>query len=98
MENIEKLCQSYRLGKLKGEPEIVTNALMDVIPLVAAKCFDGMLGWLEYSIKRALGMEGTDVKDRQEGTQQAKGTIWELKKYEKQMEQLKEEIEAWNNI
>ena len=84
MENIEKLCQSYHLGKLKGEPEMITgglmhrmyhvstdqgeyavkllnpdimkrpealqnminsetvsNALKDVVPLVAAKCFDG---------------------------------------------------------
>ena len=54
--------------------------------------FDGMLGWLEYSIKRALGMEGTGAEDRQEGTQQVKGTIWELKKYENQMKQLKEWI------
>ena len=52
--------------------------------------FDGMLGWLEYSIKRALGMEGSEAKDRQEGMQQTKGTILELKKYENQIEQLKE--------
>lgn len=51
---------------------------------------DGMLGWLEYSIKRALGMEGSDAKDRQEGMQQTKGTILELKKYENQIGQLKE--------
>lgn len=57
---------------------------------VMACSFDGMLGWLEYSIKRALGMEGSDVKDRQEGMQQTKGTILELKKYENQIEQLKE--------
>lgn len=52
--------------------------------------FDGMLGWLEYSIKQALGMEGSEAKDRQEGMQQTKGTILELKKYENQIEQLKE--------
>lgn len=57
---------------------------------VMACSFDGMLGWLEYSIKRALSMEGSDVKDRQEGMQQTKGTILELKKYENQIEQLKE--------
>ncbi len=51
--------------------------------------FDGMLGWLEYSIKRAMGMEGTETKDRQEGMQQTKDTIRELKKYENQMKQLK---------
>ena len=57
---------------------------------VMACSFDGMLGWLEYSIKRALGMEGSKTKDRQEGMQQTKGTILELKKYENQIEQLKE--------
>ena len=57
--------------------------------------FDGMLGWLEYSIKRAVGMEGTDAKDRQEGMQQTKGTICELKKYENQMEQLKDWIKEY---
>ena len=28
MENIEQLCQSYRLGKLKRVPEMVTGGLM----------------------------------------------------------------------
>ncbi len=57
--------------------------------------FDGMLGWLEYSIKRALGMEGTDAKDRQEGMQQTKGTVYELKKYDNQMKQLKDWINEY---
>lgn len=52
--------------------------------------FDGMLGWLEYSIKRALGMEGTDAKERQEGMRQTKGTLYELQKYENQMGQLRD--------
>lgn len=57
--------------------------------------FDGMLGWLEYSIKRALGMEGIDAKEQQEGMQQTKGTVYELKKYENQMEQLKDWINEY---
>ncbi len=57
--------------------------------------FDGMLGWLEYSIKRALGMEGTDAKDRQEGMRQTKGTVYELKKYDNQMKQLKDWINEY---
>lgn len=52
-------------------------------------CFMGMLGWIEYNARRALGMEGTDIKDRQEGIQQVKSTINELKQQEKQAEQLK---------
>lgn len=51
--------------------------------------FDGMLGWLEYNLKRALGMEGTGINDQEEGIQQTQGTIYELKKYENQIEQLK---------
>lgn len=54
--------------------------------------FDGMLGWLQYSIKRALGMEGIDVKDKQEGMQQTKETVYQLKKYENQMKQLQDWI------
>ena len=57
--------------------------------------FDGMLGWLEYSVKRALGMEGTDNRDQQEGIQQTKGTVYELKKYENQMKQLKDWINEY---
>ncbi len=57
--------------------------------------FDGMLGWLEYSVKRALGMEGSGANDLQEGMQQAKGTIGDLKKYENQMKLLKEWINEY---
>ena len=51
--------------------------------------FDGMLGWLEYNLKRALGMEGTGINDQEEGIRQTQGTICELRKYENQIEQLK---------
>ncbi len=54
--------------------------------------FDGMLGWLEYNVKRALGLEGNDADDLQEGIQQIKGTLFELRRYESQTEQLKEWI------
>lgn len=60
--------------------------------------FDGMLGWLEYSIKRALGMEGADAKEQQEGMQQTKGTVYELKNYENQMEQLKNWINEYVSL
>ena len=59
--------------------------------VVLACSFDGMLGWLEYSLKRALGIEGADINEPQEGLHQTKSTIQELKKYENQIEQLK----AW---
>lgn len=57
--------------------------------------FDSMLGWLEYNVKRALGLEGISPADLQEGLQQAKGTINELKKYDAQITQLKERIEEY---
>ena len=57
--------------------------------------FDGMLGWLEYNVKRALCLEGTGANDKQERISQSIGTVDELKKYENQMRQLKEWIDEY---
>lgn len=54
--------------------------------------FDGMLGWLEYNVKRALGLEGSGSDEQKEGLEQMKGTICELKKYDSQAAQLKDWI------
>ena len=54
-----------------------------------------MLGWLEYNLKRALGLEGTGEKDQHEGIQQTISTISELKKYENQIGQLKDWIDEF---
>ncbi len=62
---------------------------------VLACSFDGMLGWLEYSIKRALGLDGNGADDLQEGMQQTQGTLYELKKYESQMKLLKDWINGY---
>lgn len=51
--------------------------------------FDGMLGWLEYNVRRAAGLCGSGEEERQLGTQQVLGTIAELKRQKVQMEQLK---------
>lgn len=56
---------------------------------------DGMLGWLEYNLKRALKMEGSNANDLEDGIQQTIGTISELKKYENQMGQLKDWIDEY---
>ena len=80
-ENFDALIRAYTESiNLSG---VSWDAVLDC-------SFDGMLGWLEYSVKRALGIEGTAAKDREEGMQQTKGTVYELKKYENQMEKLKE--------
>ena len=71
------------------ENKNIYNVHWDVI---LSCSFDGMLGWLEYNLKRALGLEGTGENDRQEGIQQTIGTISDLKKYENQIGQLKEWI------
>ena len=54
---------------------------------------DGMLGWLAYNVKRALGLEGSDTEDRKAGLQQMQGTIQELKQYDERIKQLKEWME-----
>lgn len=55
------------------------------------KCsYDGMLGWLEYSVKRTLGIEGSGTQDKQEGLRQTESTIRGLKMYEMQMDILLE--------
>jgi Ser/Thr protein kinase RdoA (MazF antagonist) len=60
------------------------------------KCsFDGMLGWLEYNIKRALGLEGSSSLDKQEGRQQVAGTINELIRYQEQTDILRRWIEEF---
>jgi thiamine kinase-like enzyme len=48
--------------------------------LVLDSGYGGMLGWLEYSLKRALGIEG---EDEELGRQQIIGTLAELQKYDK---------------
>ena len=58
------------------------------------KCsFDGMLGWLEYNVKRMCGLEGSKEEDRQEGSTQVVGTIGELKRYEEQIAVLRQWID-----
>ena len=52
--------------------------------------FDGMLGWLAYNVKRALGLEGSSEMDKREGEEQLIETIHELKRYDSCVEQLKD--------
>jgi Ser/Thr protein kinase RdoA (MazF antagonist) len=51
--------------------------------------FDGMLGWLEYNMRRAAGLLGNDEADRMEGRKQVEGTIAEIKRQKAQMVQLR---------
>jgi len=51
----------------------------------------GMLGWLEYSLKRSLWIECADDQEQQLGTEQVAETISALKRYAARMP----EIERW---
>lgn len=55
----------------------------------------GMLGWLEYNVKRALGIEASDDKEVKLGEEQIKGTIKELYAYQKKVELLRGWMVAW---
>lgn len=50
----------------------------------------GMLGWLEYNVKRALGIEVSDETERLLGESQVIGTIHELYAYQEKVRQLQE--------
>ncbi len=52
--------------------------------------FDGMLGWLNYNLKRALKIEGTGITDQEEGISQSIDTVSNLKKYEERIAVLRE--------
>lgn len=56
---------------------------------VLLRSFDGILGWLEYNMRRAAGMTGNDEADREEGKKQVEGTIAEIKRQKAQMEELR---------
>lgn len=56
---------------------------------VIPSSFHGMVGWLEYSIKRALGMEGDGDEERELGKEELIETINELKSYDEQVDELK---------
>ncbi len=49
---------------------------------------DGILGWLEYNVRRVAGLLENDEADREEGRKQVEGTVAEIKRQKMQMEQL----------
>ncbi len=51
--------------------------------------YAGMLGWLEYSFKRALGIESTDEEEKVLGAEQIAGTVKELVRYDSQIKIIK---------
>lgn len=52
---------------------------------VLASGYAGMLGWLEYSLRRALGIESKDENERRLGARQIIDTMTELERYDMRM-------------
>lgn len=57
---------------------------------VFAGSYAGMLGWLEYNVKRALGIEAADDEEIKLGKEQVEGTINALYDYQTKVELLKD--------
>ncbi|MBU3103958.1 aminoglycoside phosphotransferase family protein [Clostridium gasigenes] len=55
--------------------------------------FLGKLGWLEYNLKRSLGIECTDEEEQQVGIDQVIGTISTIRHYADMIS----ELEKWLN-
>lgn len=78
------LCQAL----LQAYTHFMDLREVDWTPIFACSC-DGMLGWLEYTLKKSLGLEGDDSA---QGTQQMLAAYRDLQRYETQAEQLREMV------
>jgi len=57
----------------------------------------GMLGWLEYNLKRALGIECADKAEQQLGEEQVVGTITELRQHDESMDEILAELQRYES-
>lgn len=79
-EKFDTLLQAYR--KHRCTRTVDWDCVLD-------SGYGGMLGWLDYSMKRALGLEATDDAERKLGAEQITGTIEALERYDSQIETIK---------
>lgn len=56
--------------------------------------YSAMLGWLEYSLKRSLGIECNDPQDRKTGTEQVFVSIREINQYSKSIPEIMDFLNA----
>lgn len=82
---------------VKEKCDVLINAYrryMDISTVLWEEVFHGsyigMLGWLEYNVKRALGIEASDEAEMLLGEEQVIGTIHELYSYQEKIRQLQE--------
>lgn len=62
--------------------------------IVLASGFVGMLGWLDYSFKRSLGIESATSDEKKLGTEQAFDTMKALRQYAQRTALLKYWLEG----
>ncbi|MBP3962761.1 phosphotransferase [Paenibacillus lignilyticus] len=83
-ERFRAFLRGYK--KKGGTLEAEWNVVLD-------QGFAGMLGWLEYNLKRSLWLECTDEHEQQMGTEQVLATMNALRRYAEQQTV----IEGWLN-
>jgi aminoglycoside phosphotransferase (APT) family kinase protein len=79
-EKCQLIINNYKLHKS------IHNVNWDV---VLDSGYEGMLGWLEYNVKRALGIEVSGKEEIKLGEQQVICTIIELRRYQVKIKTLK---------
>lgn len=62
--------------------------------IVLASGFGGMLGWLNYSFKRSLGIESSSLEEKNLGTEQVFGTMKALRQYSENKVMIKDWLEG----
>ena len=89
---------------VKEKYDALVNAYRRYMDISAVKwdevfhgSYIGMLGWLEYNVKRALGIEVSDETERLLGESQVIGTIHELYAYQEKVRQLQEWLSYGKN-
>ena len=83
------LVRSYfdALAKAYGKHMSLAEVPWDA---VFAGSYSGMIGWLDYNVKRALGMEASDEAEIRLGEEQVVGTIGALYDYCDKVKQMQE--------
>lgn len=86
-DNKDKLVKDKFLAFIQGYKEIIPNLQSDW-DTVLDKGFSGLLGWLEYSLKRSLWIECSDEYENKLGTEHVSGTIYNINKYAEDRKEL----------
>lgn len=86
-DNNEQLVKDKFLAFIQGYKDNIPNLQSDW-NVVLDKGFSGMLGWLEYSLKRSVWIECTDENENKLGTEHVSGTIYNINKYAENRKEL----------